>query len=761
MAAGDNFINCGNSFLSSESIFRSLFRLDSNNKPYMFIKTNLQTLEQFGNVVQYIDGTIVGNEFIDKSGNGYNLDIINNDITIKGFPYKSASMVAQKVANFGLIPDPTNFWFTGGVPNQIPVVSLFQNIDYANQIFTKHISQSLDVNGVEIIEPKVLEIVTYSAALTGSNLTLANSYFGVSTATTPAKYVPGDYSTNTAALAAVSAGATIYNKSGVKTEAAQLLPNKTIFIKGVGYSVNNYGGAPSSLVYVSGISTLERLIFSGNGAVGIGFRFFSNNCIIEKVKMSNLTGSNQFVREGATNTLIKNSIFISPVQIGTFSREGVNLTFECCYISGTFTDGFFGRNSPNTEEQTVKYCKIITTNPTSSAAVLSTSVLKKFTFFSNKVYINELKILFNITPVAGTLDVKYNDFYITTTLANGSMLFDTLTKDITLNIENNRWLSSDFDGFFLSSYASNGGSIKNNYIRLIKPSVQFVDLKVGATLNIDGNCLNNVSATENNSVTNISVDSQALAGVSRNITIQKNKILNPLYFGSLFGWHNSIYIRDYINTVTKYNFMAGAGIYCLIIKSSTMIENIECAAMYNVSYLSGLLSKGQSFVKFYNNTVIDSLGESGIRLQAADDLTDIKTCYVKNNIVVNNINSNPLVLVSSEIIGQEHQINYNTYYSTNATPFLYKGVAKTFAQWQALGYDTNSVMLTTAQFNELFEDYANRDFRTKTSYLTGENLGVNYSIGLDKTTNWGTDTEIPTVVTKTQPATWQCGAYIQ
>lgn len=221
----------------------------------------------FGTLVQYIDGTISGNEFVDKSGNGYNLDIINNDLdsTLLGLPYKSTALVAQKSANYGLIPDNNNFWFdSGGTPNQIPIHCLFQNIDYNNQTFCLHEAQVLDANGFETTSAKVLEICTYTAALTGANLTFANDYFG-----TPTKQVsnirevgPGKtYATIQAAITAMTAGDTIYIYSGSYNETTILTVNKSATIIGLGFvRIKATGGfqdvyfqTASATNYISGV----------------------------------------------------------------------------------------------------------------------------------------------------------------------------------------------------------------------------------------------------------------------------------------------------------------------------------------------------------------------------------------------------------------------------------------------------------------------------------------------------------------------------
>lgn len=225
----------------------------------------------FGTLVQYIDGTISGNEFVDKSGNGYNLDIINNDLdsTLLGFPYKSTAFVAQKVANYGLIPDNNNFWFnSGGTPNQIPVHCLFQNIDYNNQTFCLHEAQALDANGFEVISGKVLEICTYSSALIGANLTAANTYFG-----TPTKQVSNirevgvgkTYSTIQAAVNAMTAGDTIYVYSGAYNETTTLTITKSATIIGLGLVKIKATGGFQDVYFqtASSSNSIKGVMFNG------------------------------------------------------------------------------------------------------------------------------------------------------------------------------------------------------------------------------------------------------------------------------------------------------------------------------------------------------------------------------------------------------------------------------------------------------------------------------------------------------------------
>jgi hypothetical protein len=239
--------------------------------PFKVSKSSGQSPASFGTLVQYIDGTISGNEFVDKSGNGYNLDIINNDLdsTLVGFPYKSTALVAQKAANFGLIPDNNNFWFdSGGTPNQIPVHCLYENVDYNNQTFCKHEAQVLNASGFETTSGKVINICTYSAALTGANLTAANTYFGVTAKPVSNVREVGagkTYATIQAAHTAMTAGDTILVYSGAYNETTILTITKSATIIGVGFVKIKATGGFQDVYFqtASSSNSIKGVMFNG------------------------------------------------------------------------------------------------------------------------------------------------------------------------------------------------------------------------------------------------------------------------------------------------------------------------------------------------------------------------------------------------------------------------------------------------------------------------------------------------------------------
>lgn len=136
----------------------------------------------------YLDGTIIedgGNfYFQDRTANGRDFLITSKDFATSfvGFPYKSAATISAPSGDAALIAaDVNGFLYTAGTPNQIPVVSFFQDIDYEHKLFTRHAAQVVDGNLLETYEPRVLEVALYSSARAGADLTACQTYYSVPT----------------------------------------------------------------------------------------------------------------------------------------------------------------------------------------------------------------------------------------------------------------------------------------------------------------------------------------------------------------------------------------------------------------------------------------------------------------------------------------------------------------------------------------------------------------------------------------------------
>jgi hypothetical protein len=132
----------------------------------------------------WLDGLISGTQLLDKSGNGRHFTITEKDFAdgwMVGMPYKSAATISAPVGDATLIAaDINNYLYaSNGTPNQIPVISLFQDVDYEHKLFCRHFAQVIDAYGVETNEPRVLDIVLYNTVKTGGELTNCQTYYGV------------------------------------------------------------------------------------------------------------------------------------------------------------------------------------------------------------------------------------------------------------------------------------------------------------------------------------------------------------------------------------------------------------------------------------------------------------------------------------------------------------------------------------------------------------------------------------------------------
>ena len=238
------------------------------------------------------DGTIIYSApnyyFVDKKS-GKNLLITGYDFDttwLKGFPYKSDATISSPAGDAAFIAiDLNNYWYaSNGTPNQIPVISLFQDIDYEHKFFFKHLAQELDVNGVETFEPRVSEWVIYNNVKTGADLTKCQTYFVVPVENPNAKWVTkaGNDSTGTGTKAApfltimkayktVVSGSEIYVKTGVFTEEYNNTSLRYMYLDRVGiWTVKGIG-----LNDIRTITT-SNMISSANS--NMNFYNFNINC---------------------------------------------------------------------------------------------------------------------------------------------------------------------------------------------------------------------------------------------------------------------------------------------------------------------------------------------------------------------------------------------------------------------------------------------------------------------------------------------------
>ena len=278
----------------------------------------------------------------------------------------------------------------------------------------------------------------------------------------------------------------------------------------------------------------------------------------------------------------------------------------------------------------------------------------------------------------------------------------------------------------------------------------------------------------NNSITSLNSSGYLLQAGDEGVSGSNNNLNGEIISGNKFTW-NGI---DIASTIT-HGLFTGYNINCLIkhnylfrvptgivLKSNGMTYTSGGVA-YNIINKTGNIAvaiKGMNGVLVYNNTFYSNeprfTNNSNpgtdygiVDIFANDGLTPwvySTGAKIKNNIfyTVNQI-FNITIENSQDLAGFES--DYNIFYCENGVPlFNYLGSPKTFTQWQALGYDTHSVVINP-NFNNL------TDFVPASRLNYGTNLGTTWQTGLSTRASWIVGTAPETSV---QNGSWQVGARI-
>lgn len=211
-----------------------------------------------------------------------------------------------------------------------------------------------------------------------------------------------------------------------------------------------------------------------------------------------------------------------------------------------------------------------------------------------------------------------------------------------------------------------------------------------------------------------------------------------------------------INAVIKYNYILNSPM--AIIRKSNGMTNTSGGVAYNIvnnPVACAGVQKGMNNVNWFNNTFYSnrSAWRGLIEIYGNDSFTPYRFSQgakIMNNIfyTVNQV-YNIAVDEAEDLVGFES--DYNVFYCEAGTPvFNYLGSKKTFAEWQALGYDTHSVVV-----NPNFNNFT--DFVPATRLNYGKDLGSTWQTGLSTTATWILGTS---PATSNQNGTWQVGARI-
>lgn len=740
-----------------------------------------------------VDGTILQVEssyyLADKSVNHRHLLITDYDFPenwSSGFPYKSAATVSAPVGDAALIAaDVNNFFYdSGGNPNQIPVVSFFQNVDYANKLFCRHQAQLLDVNGVETFEPRVKEIVLYANAKTGAELTKCNSYFSVPIeATTNVIWVAktGSDATGNGTKANpyltinkgynIASGNIIYVKSGTYVEngfaTGYLYLDKVCTLQGVGNVIVKAATSTTQIVntiVAAGTFNLNNLILDGAGAVAQLINIYAAGQTVNANKLF-FKGLKTYAIYGGANTTANVTNCVSKhTSVIAFNASGA-ININTSFLTNTTPSA----NAPISVINTKCINNI-------SAGIALRVLYNSATIKGNYIKSTGVGIQAYGSAMADAKDVNisYNKFYVENYTGDGSLY------GINVLATGSKYNLSITDNFFFQNSTGALGANGGGFIYIndqVAPQI-LRNVLISNTTSYFPTIAHKFTGDVTSGANKINynfVKSESLTGVCISIGMEDGhgniadnseiignfiegfKKNNPLSDGSIHG----ILANCGKNMIIKYNYV-GHTVAGLVVKTGIQDTYTENGVIYNIleDNTEGVFIRGIAGINVFGNTIYHSDNTytnafiAGVIANENSAVAGDQFCenvIVKNNIIYADANSGYLVQFDAHASANGCIAEYNQLYG--ASYLLYDGVSySNLSTSQAAGKLLNC---------EVGNPNLTLGLWPTTPITIGENLDTDYDDGLDITTNWGNTTQVPTVVTKQQSVPWQVGAYVQ
>ncbi len=270
----------------------------------------------------------------------------------------------------------------------------------------------------------------------------------------------------------------------------------------------------------------------------------------------------------------------------------------------------------------------------------------------------------------------------------------------------------------------------------------------------------------NNSISSNNLYGYMLQAGDENHANTNNNLDSEIITGNKFTWTGTdmkcithgLFAGNNINAAIKYNYLDHVPMG-VIRKSSSNMSNTAGGVGYNIikGGAVGINIKGMSNVNIYNNTLYTDRTTSEtwrglIYIYTNIDVTPYSVSHgtkIYNNIFYTKHQTYCIQIDDAEsATGLES--DYNIFYCESGSPlFYYCGSAKTFTEWQALGYDTHSKVV-----NPNFNDFISFVPAARLDYGTA--LGSEWVKGLSINARWGT-TDPETAV---QNGKWQAGAVV-
>ncbi len=269
----------------------------------------------------------------------------------------------------------------------------------------------------------------------------------------------------------------------------------------------------------------------------------------------------------------------------------------------------------------------------------------------------------------------------------------------------------------------------------------------------------------NNSVTAVNSFGYLLQAGDENPAATNNNLDGEIISGNKFVWNgtdqtsmtHALFTGYNLDVVIKYNYLLNTpnGIQR---KSDGMTDQNGVVA-YNIlkNPKLGVAVKGINGIRIYNNTfysdktsdqtwrgLVDIYNNTDNGLNAPSKGTKVfnNIFYTRNHIYNINIHDTECL--------EGFECDYNVYWCEAGDPiFQVAGKTKTFAMWQAMGYDLHSVVINPDFIDlEGFVPQARLDY--------GMNLGETFKEGLATNALWNRTSP----KTATQNGNWQAGAIV-
>jgi len=675
-----------------------------------------------------LDGTIItigaSKYFKDTTANGRNFLITNYDFDssrTNAFPYKSAATISAPAADAILIAaDINNFLYdSGGNPNQISVVSLFQDIDYAHKIFTKHIAQVINGSGVETTEPCVINMCMYANVKSGTDLTICQNYFGVPTeVTTNVKWVDANFTGTSLGTKAApyktlvelnnTVSDIVYVKSGNYDISSQKLIDSTspINILGIGLATSKPTANASFVFFPQ--TKIEGFVlgdFNGcttNFSIQVGMEFV--RCKITKT--SDNSASDTFAADrGSTLPYIKFKYCV----INAVKRRGLVwnyrlhtlLQVDSCI--GSFITYTVSYPTTNVVYQHNKFTAATTITESVNVTVLD----------------NASNYAFALSPSGATI--------ITSNRINANIT--TSTKPSSLDCQ----LNTVLDGQMVL-LACNNAIVKYNYVH----SSYTDKTTVHSVITLFSNSGGNITGVElmyntfigtaiNSTIVEIGTYGESDTNGINGCKVYGNKIVNE-FVGA--GTGHSLFCHSGINYDVRYNDITHSNGHGIVVKAYGAHYTVTTPNIcYNIFRCTGSSSnviwvRGAYGVTFANNVAVNFVG---IRIFNCDDnaLGQDNSLLTFNNLITLS-GTVTYVTPTVQVTTRNDAINRNGNTITNGIPVTDFDITTVI--------DSNGVPVSKVEHAEVVSGFE-----------TG--LAANYLI--------------PSAITyQTQAATWQNGAVI-